>query len=156
MVKVRVATLEDLPEILAWLKEEREQTGDGFYCNKVVIENCIAGGDGLCAIDNSKIVGFAVFQMLGEGGDVHIIETHPSARRQRIGSQLLRESIDALRKRGAHYVSVECTSAGGEALCRGQGFEDYIDPRNQPRPDDTPKLRLYLSDWRPPVRLPWA
>jgi ribosomal protein S18 acetylase RimI-like enzyme len=156
MAKTRVATLEDLPELLVWLKEEREQTDEGFYSNKEVIESCIRRGEGLCAIENSRILGFAVFQMFSEGGEVHIIEAHPAARRRRIGSQLLQASIETLRNRGAHYVSAECTSAEGEALCRGQGFEDYVDPRNQPRPFDNPKLRLYLSDWRPPERQPWA
>jgi ribosomal protein S18 acetylase RimI-like enzyme len=146
----------DLPELLGWLKEERDKTGEGFYCNKNVIENSFKRDEGLCAIENGRIVGFAVIQMFSKGGDVHIVEAHPSARRQRIGSQLLDEAIAVLRGQGAHYVDVECTSPEGEALCRKHGFEDYIDPRNHRSPYANPKLRLYLSDWRPPVRLPWA
>lgn len=156
MAQIRAATLMDLPELLVWLKEERDETGEGFYCNKEVIEKSFRRDEGLCAIWNGRIVGFAVFQMFSDGGGVQIVEAHPSARRQQIGSQLLKAAIDVLRCHGAHYVDVECTSAEGEALCRRHGFEDYVDPRNERRPFDNPTLRLYLSDWRPPARHPWA
>lgn len=156
MAQVRPASAIDLPELLGWLKEERDETGEGFYCNKEVIETSFACGEGLCVVQNGRIVGFAVIQMFSEGGAVHIIESHPRARRQRIGSQLLQAAIEVLRSQGAHYVDVECTSPEGEALCRRHGFEDYADPRNQRRPFENPKLRIYLSEWRPPVRLPWA
>lgn len=156
MLKIRTATARDLPELLGWLKAEREETGAGFYCNKSVIEKSFERGEGLCAVEIGNILGFAVIQMFSEGGDIHIIETHPSARRQRIGAQLLEEAITVLRGQGANYVDVECTSLEGEALCRRHGFEDYVDPRNYSSPDAPPQLRLYLSDWRPPERLPWA
>jgi len=156
MAQVRPATKMDLAEILGWLKEERDATGEGFYCNKEVIERSFARGEGLCAIKNGTIVGFAVIQMFSEGGDVHIIEAHPSARRQRLGTQLLEAAIEVLCGQGANYIGVECTSPEGEALCRRRGFEDYVDPRNYRSPFANPKLRLYLSDWCPPVRLPWA
>lgn len=141
MAQVRTGTVNDLAEILGWLKQERDETeGEGFYCNKNVIENSFARGEGLCAIENGRILGFAVIQMFTEGGDVQIIEAQPSARRQRIGSQLLQGAIAVLRGQGAHYVDVECTSPEGEALCRRHGFEDYADPRNYRRPFDNPKL----------------
>lgn len=153
---VRPATVNDLPELLGWLKEEQDRTGEGFYCNRSVIEKCIAEGDGLCAVQMEGIVGFAVFQVLGECGALHIIETHPSARRQGIGSRLLQAAINVFRDRGLLYIEVECTSAEGEALCRAGGFEDYVDPRNYRSEHDDPMLRLYLTDWRPPARHPWA
>ena len=156
MAQIRSASLDDLPDVLTWLKEEEEQTGGGFYCNRTVIESCFSREDGLCAIESQRIIGFAVFQLFSDGGEVHIVEAHPSERRQGVGSQLLLASIEAMRRRGAHYVGAECTSAEGEALCRKHGLEDYVDSRNERRPFDNPKLRLYLSDWRPPVRRSWA
>ena len=156
MTQVRPATVTDLPEVLGWLNEERDETGEGFYCNKEVIESSFARDEGLCAIENGKIVGFAVIQMFSDGGHVQIIEAHPSARRRRIGTHLLEAAIDVLRGQGSHSIDVACTSPEGEALCRRRGFQDYVDPRNYRSPFANPKLRLYLSDWRPPVRLPWA
>jgi GNAT superfamily N-acetyltransferase len=155
VAQVRPATVTDLAEVLGWLKEERDATGEGFYCNKEVIEKSFRRGEGLCAFQSGTIVGFAVIQMFSEGGDIQIIEAHPSARRQRIGMQLLEASVDVLRDQGAHYIDVECTSPEGEALCRRRGFEGYVDPRNYQSPFANPTLRLYLSDWRPPVRRPW-
>jgi len=149
VVSIEPANTSHFGEVLEWLKAEQEQGGTGFYCNRNVIEKSFASGAGLCAIAEGRIVGFAVFQMFADGGDVHIIEVEPSARGQGLGSRLLLAAVDALRRLGAKYVDVECTSADGEAICRCHGFEDYIDPRNYRSEWDNPLLRLYLSDWRP-------
>jgi GNAT superfamily N-acetyltransferase len=155
VVKLRAGKASDLPELLSWLKEERDQTGEGFYCNKTVIERCFERGDVLCAINDGRILGFAALQFYGESGAIHMVEAHPSERRRRIGSALLKAAVDMLRGRGALCVDVECSTPQGEALCRKHGFEPYVDdPRNAPA--DNPTLRLYLSDRRPPVRCPWA
>lgn len=154
-VVIRPGTATDLPELLAWLKEEWDQTATGFYCNRNVIERCFQRGDGLCAVDAGRILGLAVLQFFGESGAIHIVETHPSARRRRIGSALLEGAIGILRGRGAQCVDVECSTPEGEALCQKHRFEPYVaDPRN--RPPENPTLRRYLSDWRPAVRCPWA
>lgn len=149
MASIEPANTQHYAEVLAWLKAEEEQGGTGFYCNRNVIEKSFASGEGLCAIADGKVIGFAVFQMYTDGGDIHIIEVEPLARGQGLGSQLLLAAIEALRGLGAKYVHVECTSAEGEALCRRYGFEDYIDPRNYRSEWDNPLLRLYLSEWRP-------
>lgn len=156
MVVIEPANTQHFAEVLGWLKAEKEQGGPGFYCNRNVVEKSFASGDGLCAIAGGKIVGFAVFQMFTDGGDVHIIEVEPSARGKGVGSQLLLAMVEMLRGLGAKYVHVECTSAEGEALCRHHGFEVYVDPRNYHSEWDDPLLRLYLSDWRPRPPNPWA
>ena len=156
VVSIEPANTSHFAEVLAWLKTEEEQGGTGFYCNRNVIEKSFASGEGLCAIAEGKIIGFAVFQMFTDGGDVHIIEVEPSARGQGLGSQLLLAAVATLRGLGAKYIHVECASAEGEALCRGHGFETYVDPRNDRREWDNPLLRLYLSEWRPRPPNPWA
>ena len=156
MASIEPASTDHFAEVLAWLKAEKEQGGTGFYCNRNIIENSFASGEGLCAIAEEKIIGFAVFQMFTDGGDVHIIEVEPSARGQGLGSQLLLATVEVLRGLGAKYAHVECTSAEGEALFRRHGFENYVDPRNYRSEWDNPLLRLYLSEWRPLPRNPWS
>jgi GNAT superfamily N-acetyltransferase len=156
VTEIQTATSHHLQEVLVWLKAEREETGDGFYCNRNVIAQSFAVGEGLCAFAEEGIVGFAVFQMFTDGGDVQIVEVKPSARRRGLGSALLLAAVDVLCRQGAKYVDVECTSPEGEALCRRHGFGDYVDPRNHRREWDNPTLRLYLSEWRPPPPHPWA
>lgn len=146
MVIIEFANPNHFAEVLAWLKIEKEQGGTGFYCNRKIIEKSFASGEGLCAITEGKIIGFAVFQMFTDGGDIHIIEVKPSARGQGFGSQLLFAAVETLRGLGAKYVHVECTSDEGEALCRRHGFETYIDPLNYRIEWDNPLLRRYLSD----------
>ena len=121
-----------------------------------MIAKSFARGEGLCAFAEKAIVGFAVFQMFTDGGEVHIVEVKPAARRQGLGSQLLLAAVDSLRQSGAKYVDVECTSQEGEVLCRRHCFDDYADPRNHRNDWDNPTLRLYLSAWRPPPPNPWA
>jgi ribosomal protein S18 acetylase RimI-like enzyme len=138
------------------LKTEDVATGEGFYCNRNVVTQAFLEGSGICALIDGASVGFSVFQMYDDGGDIHIVEVHPGFRGRGIGGQLLEATVERLRKLGAQYVDVECTSRGGEALCRRHGFEDYVDPNNYRNEWDDPELRRYLSDWRPPVRSPWS
>jgi len=156
VVTIEPANTNHFAEVLAWLKAEKEQDGTGFFCNRRVIEKSFASGDGLCAIAEGKIVGFAVFQMFTDGGDVHIIEVAPSARGQGLGSQLLLSTVETLRGLGAKYIDVECTAVEGEALCLRHGFETYVDPLNYRSEWENPLLRLYLSEWRPRPPTPWA
>lgn len=156
MVSIEIANPRHIPGVLEWLKAEEEHAGTGFYCNRGIIAASFASGEGLCAIAEGRIVGFAVFQMFTDGGDVQIVEVEPSARRQGLGSQLLLAAVDSLRRLGAQYVDVECTSAEGKVLCLRHGFEDYVDPRNHRSEWANPLLRLYLSEWRPPPRHSWA
>jgi ribosomal protein S18 acetylase RimI-like enzyme len=156
VVSIEQANTHHFAEVLAWLKAENEKGKTGFYCNRKVIEKSFFSGEGLCAIAEGRVIGFAVFQMFTDGGDINIIEVEPSARGQGLGSQLLLSAVEVLRGLGAKYVDVECTSAEGKTLCQRHGFEDYVDPHNYRSEWDNPLLRLYLSDWRPRPPKPWA
>ena len=156
MTKIQPASSLDLSEVLQWLKVEEDEVGEGFYCNRNVIAKSFEAGEGLCAVEEGQIVGFVIFQLFTDSGDVNIVEVKPSARRRGIGPQLLTAAVKYLREQGAKYVDAECTSQDGEALCRRQEFEDYVDPRNHRNEWDNPTLRLYLSSWRPKPPHPWA
>lgn len=156
VISIKPADTNDFAEVLAWLKAENERDGTGFYCNRKVIADSFDSGEGLCAILEGKIIGFAVFQMLTDGGDVHIIEVEPSFRGRGVGSELLLAAVQELRSLGAKYIHGECISAEGEALFRSHGFESYIDPHNYRCEWDNQLLRLYLSEWRPQPHNPWA
>lgn len=156
MVRIEAANSSHLGEVLGWLQLEEQESGEGFFCNQNVIANAFASGSGICAVSESGVSGFAVIQVLGEGGDIHIIEVKPVARGRGLGARLLLAAIELLRELGAKFVDVECTSRAGEALCRKHGFEDYSDSRNYQSEWDNPTLRLYLSAWRPKARHPWA
>jgi ribosomal protein S18 acetylase RimI-like enzyme len=148
VISIELANTNHFSEVLAWLKTENEQGRSGFYCNRNLIEKSFAAGEGLCAIAEGKIVGFAVFQMFTDGGDIHVIEVAPSARGQGRGSQLLLAAVETLRGLGAKYIDVECTSNDGVALCTRHGFKTYVDPRNYRGALINQRLRLYLSEMR--------
>ena len=156
MVRIELANERHFAEVLAWLKIEKDQGGEGFYCNRNIIEKAFAAGEGLCVFAESGIIGFAIFQMFTEGSNLDIIEVQSIQRRQGVGSQLLIAAIDTLREQGAKYIHVECTSTDGEALCLRHGFEPYVDPDNYRSVYANPLLRLYLSEWRPTPKNPWV
>jgi GNAT superfamily N-acetyltransferase len=156
MVSLELATTQLFPEVLEWLAAEKERGEAGFYCNRNIIEKSFSSGEGLCALIDGKIVGFVVFKMYANGGDIDIIEVEASFRGLGIGSKLLLAATEALRRLGANYVDVECSSADGESLCRKHSFLDYVDPCNHRNKWDGPLLRLYISDWRPQPPNPWA
>ena len=149
MTQIQPATSRDVPEVLQWLKAEKDEGGNGFYCNRKTIAKSFEAEQGLCAVEQNQIVGFVIFQMFTDGGNVDIVEVKPTARRRRLGYQLLSAAVNYLREKGAKYVDAECFSTEGEALCRGYGFEDYADPRNYRDECDNVNLRLYLGSWRP-------
>lgn len=156
MVSIEPANTRFFAEVLAWLTAEKERGETGFYCNRSVIEKSFTSGQGLCAFIDGRIVGFVIFNRHGDGGDIDIIEIDASHRGMGIASHLLRAATKALHDLGANYVDVECTSPGGEALCRKHNFLDYVDPRNHRSEWDDPVLRLYFSDWRPQPPNPWV
>ncbi|QND69564.1 hypothetical protein HB777_38870 (plasmid) [Mesorhizobium loti] len=39
---IRKASEDDFQKIMDWLRAEREETGEGFYCNRSVIEDAHA------------------------------------------------------------------------------------------------------------------
>jgi hypothetical protein len=155
-VEVRAGTASDLPELLSWFTEERDQTGEGFYCNKTIIERCFERGDGLCAVARGRILGFAVIQSVGESGAIHIVEhTPPSA------AGALDRSCSRLRSRCC-ACEEPFTSTWSAPRQRARRFPEStasrttLLPENSRRAFDHPTLRLYFSDWRPPVTCPWA
>jgi GNAT superfamily N-acetyltransferase len=125
--KFATGTAEHLTYVLAWLKQEHETTGEGFYCNASVIQECFAEGKAVCALRDEAVVAFAVFFVVPPTSGVSIIEVHPSYREQGVGRRLMTEVLKRLRRRGAEYVNADCTSKAGEALCLSTGFEPRED-----------------------------
>lgn len=155
-ITLELASEKYLAATLAWLKDEYDELGEGFYCNRKVVSKSFMNGTGFCAVYQGSPVGFTIFDLLIPEGTIYIVEVHPALRRHAIGSQLLASTIEWLRINGVECIDVECTSQAGEALCKKHGFDCYTDPNNYKDEFENPTLRRYLSDWRPPQRSPWA
>ena len=116
-----------LREVIRWLQEEHEVGGDGFYCNANVIEHSFAERKVVCALAEEKVVGFSVFYIVPPASGLSIIEVHPQYRKRGVGRKLMAATLMTLSQRGALYVTADCTSEAGMALCKGSGFQPRVD-----------------------------
>ena len=144
-----------LASTLDWLKNEYDELGEGFYCNRKVISKSFMNSTGFCAVYQGSPVGFTTFDLFIPESTIYIIEVHPALRRHGIGSQLLKSTIEWLHINGAKCIEVECTGQASEAFCKKHGFNRYTDPNNYNDELENPTLRRYLADWRSPQRSPW-
>jgi len=143
VVKVLAApTKEHLQEILKWLKEEKQSTGEGFYCNRRVISKAFHEGRFHCLFGSELAVAFIVLDIYGNESEISILEVHPAHRGCGFGTLLVKHSISYLKERGVNIVDVECTPPQSESFWRGRGFTDYNPPFGS---SGTVYLRLAIS-----------
>jgi len=134
-----------LIEITAWLSEENDLVGEGFFCNLNVIGELFSEGNAICATLDGRTVGFITFQIFAKSSKLQIIEVHPKFRNRGIGGALIDSCIDAIRSTGSPIIEVQCTSLDGELLCRSRGFVDHQDPRTLSNSRRHKSLRKSLS-----------
>ena len=116
--------------VLAWLEEEFNESGEGFYCNRETIIGAFNDRDALCAVLDDSVVAFTVFTVSPPRSVLYIVEVHPKLRRRGFAKQVVNATVQYLHRRGAQYVEARCTSREGAALCRSLGFVPHIDARN--------------------------
>jgi ribosomal-protein-alanine N-acetyltransferase len=108
----------------------------------------------LIARDGERIVGCAIGDRQGAQARVINICVDPTARRQGIGSRLLRE-LEAVLSQGNIVLMVEESNAGAQALYRKEGYkpvgtsrdyygrgQDGIWMQKQRAPNVAPKIRV--------------
>ncbi len=113
-----------LNEIEVWLKEEREKTNDGFYCNWKVIKQAFTKGQMYCAVVNKEALGFLVWWKSGSDGGIDILEVHPKLRGKGVGRRLVEATLTKLGKEGVSAIYLECQPPTSEPFWRHLGFVD--------------------------------
>lgn len=119
-------TKSDLKQLLVWLKKEYEDQGEGFYCNKHIIE---AGHENrllVCGRREGKPVSFLVWSDSKRVAEVEIMATHPEHRGTGIGSALVQSAFPHLRDtKGILALHLECTPPTSEPFWRKHGFISF-------------------------------
>lgn len=139
------ATKKQLREILAWLKQEQLEAGEGFYCNREIIIESQQVGELYCAVVCSKVVGFVVLGRKSLRASIAILEVKPQCRNQGIGKTLAVSVIERLFADGVESITVSCVPASSEQYWRSLGFlpESLQSKRSM---WDAPKLLLRRSN----------
>jgi hypothetical protein len=83
----------------------------------------------LVAVTGDRVVGTAVGGMDGICAWVYLVAVHPSARRQSVGSQLVRGVVDRLRDMGADKVALQYFEARPELRQFYESLGFKVEPR---------------------------
>ena len=139
MIDISEATQSQLNEVLRWLKQEQDESLEGFYCNKEIIISSFDDSEMHCLSNNEHVIGFGIFSHKTSGASIDILEIHPQHRGSGHGTNLAQHLIGYLFQSGANYVSVKCSPRSSERFWRGLGLIERPDRHQQ-----YPPLELWL------------
>ena len=139
---VREPTKSDFRQILAWLKNEQEAEGEGFYCNRNIIEDCFEDRRMVCGRLDGLPITFLTWSKGRRAVEILIMATLPGGRGTGLGSAFVRSVLPHLRDElGILVVELECTPPRSESFWRNHNFIDFPPGRKSWRSG----IQLYKS-----------
>jgi GNAT superfamily N-acetyltransferase len=119
-VKVLKATSTDLLVILAWLKEEYDAVGTGFWSNETIISKSLGIGDLWVIRRDGGAVAFQVGDYAAE-----IACVRKDCQRQGLGSKLFMASLARATRAGANVMEGQCSPSSSLPFWESKGFVRY-------------------------------
>lgn len=122
-MKQRAMTESDLPQVL---ELQRELAFQDWNEKQFLSE--IRASYAYCVVceDDGKLLGYAIFHLLGPDSELLSIATRTSEQRKGIGSQLLKAGLDKLTESGDQcFLEVRDGNAKARAFYEKHGFKLY-------------------------------
>ena len=122
-MKLREMTENDLPQVLELQRELAFQDW-----NEKQFASEIRASYAYCVVceDDDKLLGYAIFHLLGPDSELLSIATRASEQRKGIGSQLLKAGLDKLTESGDQcFLEVRDGNAKARAFYEKHGFKLY-------------------------------
>ena len=122
-MKLREMTENDLPQVLELQRELAFQDW-----NEKQFASEIRASYAYCVVceDDGKLLGYAIFHLLGPDSELLSIATRTSEQRKGIGSQLLKAGLDKLTESGDQcFLEVRNGNAKARAFYEKHGFKLY-------------------------------
>ena len=122
-MKQRAMTESDLPQVL---ELQRELAFQDWNEKQFLSE--IRASYAYCVVceDDGKLLGYAIFHLLGPDSELLSIATRTSEQRKGIGSQLLKAGLDKLTESGDQcFLEVRNGNAKARAFYEKHGFKLY-------------------------------
>ena len=122
-MKLREMTENDLPQVL---ELQRELAFQDWNEKQFLSE--IRASYAYCVVceDDGKLLGYAIFHLLGPDSELLSIATRTSEQRKGIGSQLLKAGLDKLTESGDQcFLEVRDGNAKARAFYKKHGFKLY-------------------------------
>jgi GNAT superfamily N-acetyltransferase len=119
---VEKATQDDLRVILGWLEREYEDDGEGFWCNRTIIERSLDRG---CLWVIRREGEAAAFQVGDYAADIACVRK--DQRRQGLGTELFKASLKRAIRDDVIVLAGECAPATSLPFWQKLGFIRYGD-----------------------------
>lgn len=122
-MQLRQMTENDLPQVLELQRELAFQDW-----NEKQFASEIRASYAYCVVceDDGKLLGYAIFHLLGPDSELLSIATRASEQRKGIGSQLLKAGLDKLTESGDQcFLEVRDGNAKARAFYEKHGFKLY-------------------------------
>ena len=123
----RAATRNDLRSVEAWLRDERERTGGGFYCNW----NIIADGFGTDEMFIVDVDGDPVGFLVNEGAHHIIAEVRPDQRGRGYGQVIAEAMVAQSTGWGLSVIEIGCSPVTSAPFWTRMGFTPVPSRRAQ-------------------------
>lgn len=121
-MEVVKATAADLAAVLGWLEREYEHDGEGFWCNRRIIESALEHGDLWVIHRDDEPVAVQVGDYAPD-----ILSVRKDCRRQGLGDALFAASLRRAIDDNVNVLSIECSPHSSWRFWQRHGFERFGD-----------------------------
>ncbi len=128
-IDIHSATKENLAQIELWLKNERLETGEGFYCNWSIIEAAYKKDELIVLTIDNQAVGF----LTHTDYKIDILEIHPNHRKMGYGEALAQWAIDDHYSKNNSVIEIECKPEASIPFWQKMGFTVHATTEVIPR-----------------------
>lgn len=121
-MEVVKATPGDLAAVLTWLAREYEEDGEGFWCNRGIIERALEYGDLWVIRRGDEPIAVQVGDYAAD-----IVSVSKDCRRQGLGDALFAASLQRAMDDNVNVLSIECSPRSSWTFWQRHGFERFGD-----------------------------
>lgn len=126
LLTTQIATAQQAEKVVRWLRREylSDPYGGGFYHQRTMIREAARDGELACFMARERPLGYAVFRIFEDRGQINLFEVRSRLRGRGLGSMMARQMIELMTRRGARVISLQCTPGTSERFWRRIGFTD--------------------------------
>ena len=147
-------TERELQEVENWLKQEYEDTGEGFYCNWSIIKESLAQKELITISLDKHTVGFLVLGCRELRATIDILEIRTDHRNKGLGKELVDAVFEHLRADNIYAVDVQCSPSSSEPFWRKLGFRDFPKDRNRTNAGNTELFKVLVHCLKCSTKIP--
>jgi hypothetical protein len=112
-------------EVERWLKLEREETGEGFYCNWNIIDEAFKEKKIATISIGRKAIGFVIWSVRQFSATIDIVEIDRKYRKKGAGRVLITSLLNLLAAKDILAVDLQCSPPSSERVWRKFRFIDF-------------------------------